>query len=99
MSLAIKFGFVLENEPNLGDVLRVFEVIFHGLARFFGGGIGLLVGLMLRNRTVGTSIRQGSRNEEFLLRIVTTNVHLSTRECGSSLSGQTLDASIFGGES
>ena len=87
------------NEPNLGGVLRLFEVIFHGSARFFGAGFGLLVGLMLLNPTGGTSIRQGSRKGEFLLRIVAANVHLSPGECGSSLSGQTLDASIFGGES
>jgi hypothetical protein len=89
----------LEKRTQFGGVLRLFEGIFQGWARFFGAGFGLLVGLMLLNPTGGTFIRQGSRKEEFLLRIVMTNVHLSPGERGSSLSGQTLDASIFGGES
>src|ERR1017187_123948 len=91
----VRFG----KRTHRRGVLRLFEVIFQGLARFFGAGFGWLVGLMLLNPTGGTSIRQGSRKGEFLLRIVTANVHLSPGKRGSSLSGQTLDASILRGES
>jgi hypothetical protein len=90
----VRFG----KRTHRRGVLRLSEGIFEGLARFFGAGFGLLDDLMLLNPADGT-IRQGSRKGEFLLRIVTTNVHLSRGERGSSLSGQTLEASILGGES
>jgi hypothetical protein len=58
-------GFVLENEPTGRGVLSLFDVIFHGLARFFGAGVCWLVGLMLWNPTDGTPVQRGTYTGEF----------------------------------
>jgi hypothetical protein len=50
MEIGLKnLGSFWENEPNLRGVLRLFEVILHGLADFFGGGFDRQFGLMLLN--------------------------------------------------
>ena len=54
-------GSFWENEPNLRGVLRLPEGILLSLADIFGGGFGLLLGLMLLNRKTNVHLLLGRR--------------------------------------
>jgi hypothetical protein len=62
--LAEKFGFVLENEPISGGVLRLTEDIFQVLDGFLGAGFGLPNGLMLLNSTDRLLVQHGTHGGE-----------------------------------